>query len=369
MAIRGPDNIHKPVDGTSMAGLPSSNVLKMACFCQQVTGQITFKSSDDIRSVSVCHCTFCRRTSGALCTTTVSTLETPFQIEFDGVLQQYTSSSDLKLFFCATCGSSLMRQGCTGAIIVHTGIIQDPEETLQIRSQCCISETIDGGMSEWLDVPTSHQQDACVCPPELSVQEQPVTEQCSRSNTQAFCHCKGIGLSITPPSEESTQLYSPYSDLIVPFHSGSPKNEEDAKWWLRANGTKYFAGCCACRSCRLASGNDVQSWAFIPKINIRKIDGSPMDYSMGTLKQYESSKGVYRNFCGFCGATIFWHDLSRPDLIDVSAGLIHARSGARAEELLEWATERVSFKEEAQNKVLVAKLGAGLRAWSLTSGF
>ena len=94
-----------------------------------------------------------------------------------------------------------------------------------------------------------------------------------------------------------------------------------------------------------------------------------MHYSMGTLKQYESSQGVYRNFCGTCGATIFWHDLTRPDLIDVSAGLIHGRSGARAEEMLEWATQRVSFEEEAQNKELIAKIGAGLRAWSTSTHF
>ena len=352
-----------------MASLPSSRVLKVACLCRQVRGDITFGSSDTVRPVSVCHCTFCRHTSGALCTTTVSTLDTAFQIEFDGVLQQYTSSNDISLFFCPTCGSSLMRKGSAGGLSVHTGVIQDLEETLQVRSQCCISETIDGGMSEWLDVPTSHQQDACICPRELIVQGQPVVEQRWKSNTHAFCHCKGISLSITPPTEDSTQLSSPYSDLIVPFHSGSPNNATGAKWWLRANETKYFAGCCACRSCRLASGNDVQSWAFIPKANVRKIDGSPMDYSMGTLKQYESSQGVYRNFCGTCGATVFWHDLIRPDLIDVSAGLINARSGARAEEMLEWATQRVSFEEEAQNKALVAKLGAGLKARSSTSAF
>ena len=351
----------------SVTNHPSSDVLEIACLCQQVRGQIRFRSPDHLRPVSVCHCTFCRRTSGALCTTTISTLAISFQVQFDGTLLRYNASNSIILFFCPTCGSSLMRKGPKGETVVHTGVIQDPEETLQVQSQCCISETIDGGLGEWLDVPASQQQDACICPKGFTAQKEPVSEPHSDSTMQAFCHCKGISLSITPPSEVSTQLSSPCPDLIVPFHSGSPNNDESAKWWLRANGTRYFAGCCACRSCRLASGNDVQSWAFIPKVNIRAIDGSPVDYSTGTLKEYESSQGVYRNFCGTCGATIFWHDLTRPDLIDVSAGLINGRNGARAEEMLEWATQRVSFEEEAQNKELMAMIGAGLRAWSTST--
>lgn len=61
---------------------------------------------------------------------------------------------------------------------------------------------------------------------------------------------------------------------------------------------------------------------------------------------------------------MFWHDETRPELIDVAAGLLDAGSGARAEDLLEWATERVSFEEDAQNKDVVAKLSAGIRAWA-----
>lgn len=44
--------------------------------------------------------------------------------------------------------------------------------------------------------------------------------------------------------------------------------------------------------------------------------------------------------------------------------MLDAKSGARAEELLEWATERVSFQEDAQNKAFIARLGEGIRAWA-----
>jgi hypothetical protein len=54
-----------------------------------------------------------------------------------------------------------------------------------------------------------------------------------------------------------------------------------------------------------------------------------------------------REFCSRCGATVFWHDKFRPELIDVSVGLLRAAEGSRAGSWLEWWTGRVSFLEEA----------------------
>ena len=84
---------------------------------------------------------------------------------------------------------------------------------------------------------------------------------------------------------------------------------------------------------------------------------------MGTLKQYNSSEGIWRAFCGVCGAVVFYHNDKRPDLIDVSVGLMEAESGARAEEWLEWSRDEVSYAEYAQNKSLIESLNTGLKAW------
>lgn len=86
-----------------------------------------------------------------------------------------------------------------------------------------------------------------------------------------------------------------------------------------------------------------------------------MDFSLGRLRQYESSPGIFREFCSICGATVFWHCEERPDLIDVSVGLLRSESGARAENWLEWETDRVSFKEDALDQGLMAALELGLR--------
>jgi hypothetical protein len=67
---------------------------------------------------------------------------------------------------------------------------------------------------------------------------------------------------------------------------------------------------------------------------------------------------------------VFWDGRPGKDdegsnaLIDVAVGLLDARSGARAEDILAWWPGRVSFREEASNKGLVEGLEKGLANWA-----
>jgi hypothetical protein len=159
----------------------------------------------------------------------------------------------------------------------------------------------------------------------------------SEDRLKASCHCGGVKFYITRPNESSKKARSPFPDLMIPFHTGaSPANPENKTWWLRDNDTKYLAGTCACRSCRLALGFEIQPWAFVPKCNIVQEDGKEMTYEMGTLKRYVSTNEIYREFCSVCGATVFWHCDWRPELIDVSVGLLDHNEGARVEGWLDW---------------------------------
>ncbi|KAH7029139.1 uncharacterized protein B0I36DRAFT_325119 [Microdochium trichocladiopsis] len=203
---------------------------------------------------------------------------------------------------------------------------------------------------------------------------------------------------------------------------------------------RYLAGTCTCRSCRLGCGFEIQTWAFVPRSNIFVVARQrgrgdhdrrilfPLDFSSlpgggedmqrgrqgggqennenrnesvlqqaanpttAVLKTYNSQAGVFREFCPTCGATVFWHNEERPDVIDVSAGLADlclpppkglsvgdenhsgsASAAARAEDWLDWWTERVSFFEHAAagrtgtGATLGAKIAAdlqdGLGAW------
>ncbi|KEF58878.1 uncharacterized protein A1O9_03721 [Exophiala aquamarina CBS 119918] len=175
------------------------------------------------------------------------------------------------------------------------------------------------------------------------------------------CHCGGVSFRLTRPNPTSRLCSSPWPDLLVPYHSASSANPEDIKWWLCGNDTKYLAGTCACRSCRLGSGSPIQAWGFVPKANILQSNGQPLNFETGTLKQVESSAGCFREFCDTCGATVFWHCRERPELIDVSVGLLRAIEGSRAESWLDWWTERVSFSEEAFDKKLIERLELGLK--------
>lgn len=180
----------------------------------------------------------------------------------------------------------------------------------------------------------------------------------------AECHCGGVKFHITRPNDASTKVQSPFSDLMAPYHLVSSENPNNETWWLRDNNTKYQAGICTCESCRLASGFEIQPWAFVPKCNILQEDGKKLLYDgLGTLQRYVSSKNTYREFCSVCGATVFWHNEERPNLVDVSVGLFDPEQGARVDSWLDWWTGRVSFKEMAVSHDLANSLEDGLKRW------
>jgi hypothetical protein len=302
-------------------------------------------------------------------------------------LTNYNSSQRMSRCFCSTCGTHVFAEDkSTGEYWVCSGTVEHSRDVVKITHHEWVGDTRDGGLATFLtrcgqrglaayvgeleqqiiDLASDRggEEPKPMAPGEYfmrpaGLQAPPLTH---REKVLAQCHCGGVKYHVTPPSELSRKLSSPWPDLLVPYHSGSPENKQDIKWWMRAKDTKFLAGLCACRSCRLAAGFPVQSWAFIPKANITKSDLTPLDFSLGSLQQYESSPGIFREFCSTCGATVFWHCEERPDLIDVSVGLLRSKSGARAEDLLEWETGRVSFKEEALDQELVTSLELGLQA-------
>lgn len=241
-----------------------------------------------------------------------------------------------------------------------------------------IEGTLDGGISVWLNeiedtdgkkrplkrwLFNDGEGDELI--PEGAMQKLPPRERSKEQDEklQAGCRCGGVKFHITRPNEASKKAESPYSDLIVPYHSASSANPKNEPWFLRSNNTKYLAGLCTCTPCRANSGWEIQPWAFVPKCNIFKDDGTPLDFDLGTLKRYQSSEGVMREFCKVCGATVFWHCDERPDVIDVSVGILDPGEGARAEYWLDWWTDRVSFSELAVSKSLVKSLEEGLKGW------
>jgi hypothetical protein len=373
-----------------------ATAVHVTCLCGKHTELVELKSKLPVPSAP-CSCNSCRYTTGVLYFSDLPLTTKPALV---ARLTKYDSSSKLSRYFCPKCGSYMFVEvhgdvNChvhgphtwsvaSGVIDRIEGLEIGPDFSLErIEQHEFVGDAKDAGISVCLREGGEHRIPIFLQGPdgpkfdgpgdELlswcaesssgeggSVKEDVVENSRGEGFLQAGCHCKGVQFQVTRPDPTSRNCSSPWPDLIVPFHASSSENPEDVKWWLRADDTKYLAGTCTCRSCRLGSGSPIQTWAFIPKANIRQLNGDVLDYAMGTLKQIESSDGCYREFCSTCGATVFWHCDFRPDLVDVSVGLLRASEGSRASTWLDWWTERVSFREDALDKKLVQQLEQNL---------
>ena len=362
-----------------------STSVPFTCLCGGSKGTATAAAQVLPEETLLCHCNICRYTSGVLCVSYLTLASPPI---VGDPLTSYGSSSKMERHFCKICGAHIFAHNSDlDEWYLAAGLITIPDthsqgkkiQTTKIVQHEFVSDTLDGGLALCLETIQGRKLKFFAQGPDEeprtltsgkfpSVRASPASIGKGQSDVftgdghlHASCHCGGVQFMLSRPNDQSTQLSSPWPDLLVPYHSSSSSNDEDVRWWLRAGGTKYLAGTCACRSCRLASGFPIQTWAFVPKSNIMTLDGQPLSFkSLGSLKHFKSSPGVYREFCGGCGATVFWHCDERPDLIDVSVGLLRAEDGSRAAKWLEWWTERVSFKEDAVDKVLIDALEKGL---------
>lgn len=370
---------------------------QITCLCGASTQTVDIiNETQDKAPLTFCHCDACRFSSGQLCTSYYPIIK-PTVTES---LQVYRSENyAIARYFCGVCGCHIFHESHAQAGQtevarwgVATGTLKGPAESTDHRlaehaAHAHVSDTADGGAAVWLRNFNGHPIKHAAIREELppSSGEPLQQEESSDDRLQASCACGTVRYFVTHPNKSSYEPHSPYSDLIYVFSTTAAdivSNPQDEKWWIRGDGRKYMAGTCACRSCRLFSGFEIQNWAFIPRKNIfiqsddGKTDSQVLDFSNippGILQSYSSSPGVTREFCGTCGATVFWHCDFRPDLIDVSVGLLRAREGARAESWLEWWTDRVSFDEETDtgrhgsaatmSRELVNSLAKGLKAW------
>jgi len=260
--------------------------------------------------------------------------------------------------------------------LVATGTVQAVEDVIEIQGHGHIADTLDGGFSDLLtvinDKPIPRRPHGTDKGEQLPLHWQspskPKVNNLSASDRlHAHCKCNGVSFWIARPSERSRLGMAAFSDPDVSQRSDIPSQSSSEAWWIRAGGTKYSSGVCACDSCRLACGMEWVEWAFVPTIDITlDAEGQiPFSTEFGTLKAYRSSSKATRHFCGTCGANVFWHGDVRPKVIDVAVGLLDAPEGARAETWLEWRTSCLDFREDAVHRAKSLTLGveAGLREY------
>jgi hypothetical protein len=301
-------------------------------------------------------------------------------------LTPYKTSPDVIRYFCVSCSAHLfwVRHKDGGdSWDVATGALHKTDGVVNIGYHIWVGDTLDGGLADQLR--TIDGKELPRYKEERESEELPVgwrapsitgkqIDAKEDDQLRGFCHCGTIGFAITRPSESSALPSSSYPDLLCAYdvsHLTKIANSHDEKWWLRPAGsltpTKYLAGHCMCGTCRRSSGFEIQSWVFIPLENIvNPVSNMPLcleteEERPQGLKQYISSPGKYREFCGTCGAMAFAWQADVPDLVSVSVGLLDEKdSGARAENWLEWHKRRISFEEKAISRAVAKGLEAGL---------
>ncbi|KDR80165.1 hypothetical protein GALMADRAFT_242427 [Galerina marginata CBS 339.88] len=304
-------------------------------------------------------------------------------------LNGYNVSPTRVQYFCLNCSAKMFFRDNNTEWSVAGGILESLEGIGKLVNHVNIAETMDGGLADQMrildgrtmlryakeaggeELPVGWRSK------ELKAGEKPTKDD----KLHARCQCGAIRVYVTRPDKLSAETYAPYPDILYAtkyMRLSSLRNPRDEKWWLRPSfrtnragdlvhmhgsdyeraspsaETKYLAGQCVCEHCRLGSGFEVQSYAFLSRTNVYE-EGSehPIDLVHESdrprgLKQYSSSPGKYREFCGTCGATAFWWHIGRPDVIDLSIGLLdQEEDGVRAEDWFSWHKGRLAFMELA----------------------
>lgn len=93
------------------------------CFC----GEIRYAASGPARHRSLCHCTICRRTTGAPCVAWFTVDPAGFRYT-RGTPARFQSSADAVRSFCPRCGAQLTFEDvrCPGEIDVTSASLDDP---------------------------------------------------------------------------------------------------------------------------------------------------------------------------------------------------------------------------------------------------
>lgn len=342
--------------------------IKAACHCGQLTAAVDVPTRELPLQVWLCSCDTCRRSSGTLAITCVFLPNDRGEIQYKGEAVRYSTSTGpagLVRCFCGTCGTFVYDDSEDRSRVgFYAGALTKAEGIVEVKGYLFKKDARDGGIADWLLNIPSYDGD-----PVQQASYEPTSDPKKHpygEHLHCRCLCIGVEFWVTRPGPES-HIPTPYvNDCIEPGYDPERPPPQTLKWWIRGNGKKYPAFLCMCNDCRQCSGCDIVPWGYVPLPNMIQKDGSPANYSMGTLKHYRSSEGIKRYFCDTCGGKVFFvRDDSQ--LVNLSLGIADAQTGSRAEEWFAW-THEVCHEELAQNQLLARELHLGLEAWNRRTG-
>ena len=346
------------------------------CYCKAVHFTVTIPIASLPLPVHMCHCPVCRHTHGTLCIFHAP-LPKGVQPEFISPSSPTSSLTGYKhaealceRFFCTTCGchigdADLTPDPSTGKPEwrVATSIFSEHgEDTFQIRAHCFTRAAPGGGLYDWLPSMGDRTLNTwnpdpsnTTFPPGSSDIDaaKPEFDSSGNERLRAECHCGGVSFTIPRPS---------ISEVVNDAFA--------AKYVSPLDRDKWVACLDLCDDCRLLDGTHVVGWTFVP-LALTEPKISP-DLKIGTLKTYESTKGVLRAFCGTCGATVIYScDERAPEdglqIVDIAVGVLRAPEGALAENWLTWRTGKIAWypSGERYDEVFAKSLKKGHEEWGL----
>ena len=341
------------------------------CLCKQHKHTAAVPRSSLPLKATACHCTSCRKCTGALYSSAILKWPGDDGAIRDSTLKRYDFSQHLTVLFCGTCSSPMFfemhsapksdSEGAPASYGVMTGALSNdgPDGLVRIENHVFVGDTKDGGMSmfmrkpngdgveakRWMGLTFQSEEVAFDWPARL----RPETEiQNKAAEIPIRCHCGGVDLVFKREKAEEEFMTKAKSEL---------------PWFVHPETKKLMASIDPCDSCRVSSGVDFWTWTFalirhigfasktsgntssFPddtrdlKTAVSK-KGSDRDPRLGTLEYFASSEDVQRYFCSRCSASVFYAVDDRPDLVDVAVGLLDSEDGARAESLLCWSMAR-----------------------------
>jgi hypothetical protein len=360
--------------------------VRTKCHCGLNDFFSSFLSSELPISTSICHCSSCRHVTGQTHAiyvemagpplSSASTMADQAVADLCGLIV-YASSGKGTRYFCKTCGAHMYFKDDTGDTAVwevSAGVLERFEGIVKIDKHLHVGDTLDGGVADHfvavdgLNLPRytvrSEGGKGKQVPLGWKAAEAPTDAQ-PQELLHLHCHCKAVDLYLQRPEkiiDASEQWY------LVP---GSTPTEA----------VRFLAEYCFCTSCRVTSGSIVGTWTYVP---IKKsgiyLSSSPSENTAldlassdpskrpAALKQYVSSPTVHREFCGTCGANVFYRRaIEGRDFMDISTGLVDEiqAGGARAESWFKWSSipeDGRAYEADSTCKALVEALKAGIKA-------
>lgn len=350
-----------------MAGTQNDSTvqLRAQCLCKAHTFHASVPYAALPLQASSCHCNSCRHVTGAMYSICAPWPKNALEPVRNSTLKKYPFSPRLTILFCGTCSSTLFvemrlpdQSGPSDRYGVITGVLSadlpsdSPQRLVSLARQFCVGDTVDGGVSCWMqrfngdgkDIPRREgMYTSAELPHDWPGTKLPEARWKSevQGDIPIRCHCRGVNLVFRRGLADAE-----FAD----------KDPAELPRFVDPVSRKHVVKTDACDSCRTMIGADFVYWmfSFLRHIGFAQsakdetqstqdsfpstladlyaaITAPPAqrDPRLGTLNVFCSSEGVRRYSCSRCAACIFYSADAKRDLVDIAMGVVGDNSPER----------------------------------------